>query len=71
MRVPQTWPPILMRVWGGFMTGTVPEPNEIDLKRIMRGVRDLFEGRSNACGTLTCRIGWPASVGVSVRGLSI
>lgn len=35
------------------MTGTVPAPNESDLLRIVRGIRDLFEGRSNATGRFT------------------
>lgn len=35
------------------MTGTVPAPNDIDLRRIVRGIRDLFEGRSNATGRFT------------------
>ena len=36
------------------MSGAVPAPNETDLRRIVRGIRDLFEGRSNAVGRFTC-----------------
>lgn len=35
------------------MSGTCPAPNETSLVRIVRGIRDLFEGRSNACGSFS------------------
>ena len=35
------------------MSGTVPAQNEMNLVRIVRAIRDLFEGRSNAFGTFT------------------
>lgn len=35
------------------MTGIVPANTEKDLGRIVRGIRDLFEGRSNAYGSFT------------------
>lgn len=35
------------------MSGTVPAPDEKDLRRIVRSIRDLFEGRSNATGQFT------------------
>jgi len=35
------------------MTGIVPASGESDLRRIVRGIRDLFEGRSNATGRFT------------------
>lgn len=35
------------------MSGNVPAPNEVDPLRIVRGIRDLFEGRSNCFGTFT------------------
>jgi hypothetical protein len=35
------------------MSGNVPASGERDLFRIVRGIRDLFEGRSNAVGSLT------------------
>lgn len=35
------------------MSGNVPTPDEKDLWRIVRGVRDLFAGRSNAVGSIT------------------
>lgn len=39
------------------MSGSVPAQNESELLRIVRGVRDLFEGRSNAYGTFTLAAG--------------
>lgn len=39
------------------MSGNVPAPNENDLFRIVRAIRDLFEGRSNAVGQFTCATG--------------
>lgn len=36
------------------MSGSVPAQSERDLTRIIRGIRDLFEGRSNAIGSFTC-----------------
>ncbi|MCV0371718.1 hypothetical protein [Filomicrobium sp.] len=38
------------------MSGNAPAPNERDLLRIVRGIRDLFEGRSNAFGSFTCEL---------------
>lgn len=38
------------------MPGVVPAPNETSLVRIVRAVRDLFEGRSNAAGRFTCTL---------------
>ena len=35
------------------MTGIVPANTERDLGRIVRSIRDLFEGRSNASGAFT------------------
>jgi hypothetical protein len=35
------------------MSGNVPAAGETDLYRIVRGVRELFEGRSNAVGSFT------------------
>ena len=35
------------------MSGNVPSPNETNLFRIVRGIRDLFEGRRNTTGTFT------------------
>lgn len=35
------------------MSGTVPAPSETSWPRIVRSVRDLFEGRSNAAGSFT------------------
>jgi hypothetical protein len=35
------------------MSGNVPASGERDLFRIVRGIRDLFEGRSNAVGSFT------------------
>jgi hypothetical protein len=35
------------------MSGNVPIPSEKDLYKIVRAVRELFEGRSNAVGTFT------------------
>ena len=35
------------------MAGNVPAPNETNLFRIVRGIRDLFEGRRNTVGTVT------------------
>ena len=35
------------------MSGNVPAPGDTDLYRIVRAVRELFEGRSNATGTVT------------------
>jgi len=36
------------------MSGNYPNPFEINLFRLVRSVRDLFEGRSNAMGSFTC-----------------
>lgn len=38
------------------MSGVAPAPNETSLLRIVRGIRDLFEGRSNAGGQFTCTL---------------
>lgn len=38
------------------MSGVAPAPNETSLLRIVRGIRDLFEGRSNAGGQFTCAL---------------
>lgn len=35
------------------MSGSVPAPSETSLTRIVRSIRDLFEGRSNAAGSFT------------------
>jgi len=35
------------------MSGTYISPNETNLVRITRAIRDLFEGRSNAMGSFT------------------
>lgn len=35
------------------MAGNVPNPAETNLRKIVQGVRELFQGRSNAVGTLT------------------
>lgn len=35
------------------MSGTVPSPSETSFLRIVRSIRDLFEGRSNASGSFT------------------
>ena len=35
------------------MSGNVPAPAEKDPARIVRAIRELFEGRSNAVGTFT------------------
>lgn len=35
------------------MSGNVPIPSEKDPYKIVRAVRELFEGRSNAVGTFT------------------
>ena len=35
------------------MSGAIPAPTETDLGRIVRGIRDLFAGRSNAFGRCT------------------
>jgi len=35
------------------MAGNVPAPTETNLYRIVRAVRELFEGRSNAVGSFT------------------
>lgn len=35
------------------MSGNAPNPNETNLFRIVRGVRDLFEGRRNTTGSFT------------------
>jgi hypothetical protein len=36
------------------MSGNYPHAGEDNLRRIVRAVRDLFEGRSNAMGSFTC-----------------
>ena len=35
------------------MAGQVPQPGEINPRRIVQSVRELYEGRSNAVGTVT------------------
>jgi hypothetical protein len=35
------------------MAGNVPAPGETRLDRIVRAIRDLYAGRSNAVGTVT------------------
>ena len=35
------------------MSGNVPAPGETNLRRIVQGIRDLFEGRRNTTGTVT------------------
>lgn len=35
------------------MAGNVPNPQEKDPRRIVQGVRELFQGRSNAVGSVT------------------
>jgi hypothetical protein len=35
------------------MSGNVPAPNETDAYKIVRAIRELFEGRSNAVGSCT------------------
>lgn len=39
------------------MAGNVPNPNETNPARIVRGVRELFAGRSNAVGVVTLTAG--------------
>ena len=39
------------------MSGNVPSPNETNLFRIVRGIRDLFEGRRNTTGNVTLATG--------------
>jgi hypothetical protein len=39
------------------MSGNVPIPTESDPYKIVRAVRELFEGRSNAVGTFTLAAG--------------
>jgi hypothetical protein len=36
------------------MSGNYPAPQERDIVKLVRSVRDLFEGRSNAMGSFTC-----------------
>lgn len=38
------------------MSGNMPAPNEKDIWRIVRGVRDLFEGRGNHVGSFTMTV---------------
>lgn len=38
------------------MSGNYPSAGERDIFRIVRSIRDLFEGRSNAKGQFTCTI---------------
>jgi hypothetical protein len=35
------------------MSGNCPAPNDTNIFRIVRGIRDLFEGRKNTTGTVT------------------
>lgn len=44
------------------MAGVVPSPGETSLARIVRSVRDLFEGRTNAVGSLTLQAGATTTV---------
>ena len=36
------------------MSGTYLAPQETNVNKIVRAIRDLFEGRSNAMGSFTC-----------------
>ncbi len=36
------------------MSGQQPRIDETDLRRIVRGIIDLFQGRGNSSGTFTC-----------------
>ena len=36
------------------MSGNYPAQSETNMGRLVRSVRDLFEGRSNAMGSFTC-----------------
>jgi hypothetical protein len=36
------------------MSGLYPSQSETSLPRLVRAIRDLFEGRSNAMGSFTC-----------------
>lgn len=38
------------------MSGNVPGPTERDPIRIVRAIRELFEGRSNCTGEFTCAL---------------
>lgn len=44
------------------LSGNVPAPNETDLIRIVKGIRDLYEGRSNASGEFTCELNQATTV---------
>lgn len=39
------------------MAGNVPNAAETNIRKIVQGVRELFQGRSNAVGTLTLEDG--------------
>lgn len=39
------------------MAGNVPQLNETNPRRIVQAIRELFEGRSNAVGTVTLTAG--------------
>lgn len=38
------------------MSGRYLQSGEMDLRRIVGAIRDLFEGRSNAMGSFTCEL---------------
>lgn len=38
------------------MSGNYPSSGERDLRKLVRSIRDLFEGRTNAMGTFTCTV---------------
>jgi hypothetical protein len=44
------------------VAGTVPHRTETDARRISQAIRELFEGRSNAVGTLTLTAGATSTV---------
>jgi hypothetical protein len=44
------------------MSGNVPAQTEKDPIRIVRAIRELFEGRSNASGVFTCELSSASTV---------
>lgn len=49
------------------MAGNVPNPKEASTHRIVQAVRELFQGRSNAVGTVTLEAGGTSTSVVAIN----
>lgn len=49
------------------MAGNLPLPSETNPRRIVQAIRELFEGRSNAVGTVTLTAGAASTVVTAIN----